>query len=199
VDDDRLRLAFRLFEAAAQVDPNLELILSVAQPWGDYLVGDDQTITPLTFPDDLVRAGVRLAGVELELRAGTRPRGSFPRDLLEAARVLDVFGMLGLPLEVVLSLPSSAEPDRVASDHGQEVWRHGWRPGPSPDGQAEWGATFAALSLCWPQVRSVTWDHWSDADPHLVPAGGLLDAAGRPKPLLARLRALRTEHLAAPR
>jgi hypothetical protein len=44
-------------------------------------------------------------------------------------------------------------------------------------------------------VRAVTWDHWSDADPHLVPHGGLLDASGRPKPLLARLRALRAEHL----
>jgi hypothetical protein len=198
VDDDRLRLAFRLFEAAAQVDPSLELILSVAQPWGDYLVSEDQTITPLTFPDDLVRAGVRLAAVELELRAGTRPRGSLPRDLLDTARVLDVFGMLGLPLEVVLSLPASAEPDPAASDHRQELWAHGWRTGPSPEGQAEWGAAFASLALCWPQVRSVTWDHWADADPHLVPAGGLLDAAGRPKPLLARLRALRTEHLAPP-
>jgi hypothetical protein len=195
VDDDRLRLAFRLFEAAAQVDPNLELVLSVAQPWGDYLVSEDQTITPITFPDDLVRAGVRLAAVELELRIGTRPRGSLPRDLLDTARVLDVFGMLGLPLEVVLSLPSSGEIDPAAVDHRQAVWTPGWRAGPSQEGQAEWGASFAALALCWPQVRAVTWDHWSDAEPHLVPFGGLLDASGRPKPLLARLRALRIEHL----
>lgn len=195
VDDDRLRLAFRLFEAAAQVDGNLELVLSVAQPWGDYLVSADQTISPITFPDDLVRAGVRLAAVELEFRVGTRPRGSLPRDLLDTARVLDVFGMLGIPLEVLLSLPSSAEPDPVAAEHLQSVWKHGWRAGPSPEGQAEWGASFAALALCWPQVRAVTWDHWSDAEPHLVPFGGLLDAAGRPKPLLARLRALRTDHL----
>ena len=31
-------------------DPNLELVLSVAQPWGDYLVNENQTISPLTFP-----------------------------------------------------------------------------------------------------------------------------------------------------
>jgi hypothetical protein len=196
-DDDRLRLAFRLFEAAAQVDPNLELVLSVAQPWGDYLVSEDQTISPLTFPDDLVRAGVRLSAVELELRVGTRPRGSLPRDLLDTARVLDVFGMLGLPLEVVLSLPSADAADPAAKEHEQAVWGHGWRTGPSLEGQAEWGAAFAALSLCWPQVRAVTWDHWSDAEPHLVPFGGLLDASERAKPLLARLRELRTEHLGA--
>ena len=195
VDDDRLRLAFRLFEAAAQVDSSLELVLSVAQPWGEYLVRDDQTISPLTFPDDLVRAGVRLSAVELEVRAGVRPRGSLPRDLLDAARLLDVFGMLGLPLEVVLSLPSSDEPDPDAAEHGQTVWTPGSRSRPSPEGQAEWGASLAALAICWPQVRTVTWDHWSDAEPHLVPHGGLLDHNGRAKPLLARLRALRTAHL----
>jgi hypothetical protein len=197
VDDDRLRLAFRLFEAVAQIDPDLELVLSVAQPWGDYLVADDQTISPITFPDDLVRAGVRLSAVELELRNGTRPRGSLPRDLLDTARLLDLFRLLDLPLEVALSQPSSPAPDQSAADHGQSVWAPAWRSGPSPEGQAEWGASMGALALCWPAVRAVTWDHWSDADPHLVPWGGLLDASGRPKPLLARLRALRGEHLAA--
>lgn len=195
VDDDRLRLAFRLFEAAAQVDPNLELVLSVAQPWGDYLVAPDQTISPLTFPDDLMRAGVRLAAVELEFRIGARPRGSLPRDLLDTARILDVFGLLGISLEVVLSFPSSDERDPQTVDHQQSVWKPGWPSGLSPDTQAEWGGAHAALALCWPQVKAVTWDNWSDADPHLVPFGGLLDAAGRPKPLLGRLRSLRTEHL----
>jgi hypothetical protein len=198
-DDDRLRLAFRLFEAASQVDPNLELILSVAQPWGDYLVSEEQTISPLTFPDDLVRAGVRLKAIELELRMGTRPRGSLPRDLIDTARLFETFGMLGPPLEVLLSFPASGEPDPNAKVHGQEVWTHGWPSGPSAESQAEWGAAMASLALCWPKVRSVTWDNWSDADPHLVPHGGLLDAGGNFRPLLARLRALRTEHLASPR
>jgi hypothetical protein len=199
VDDDRLRLAFRLFEAAAQVDPNLELILSVAQPWGDYLGSEEQTISPITFPDDLVRAGVRLAAVELEIWPGTRPRGSLPRDLLDTARLLDTFGKLGPPLEVVLGVPAASGPDPNATEHGQEVWRLGWRGGPTPEGQAEWGASFAELALCWRKVRAVTWSPWSDAEPHLVPHGGLLDASGRPRPLLARLRGLRAEHLDDPR
>lgn len=195
-DEDRLRLAYRLFEAAAQVDSGLELVLSVAQPWGEYRSSADQTISPLTFPDDLMRAGVRLSGVELEIRPGVRPRGSLPRDLLEAARLLDVFGMLGLPLEVVLSYPSGDEPDKRGADPAQTVSAPGATARPTPEGQAEWGASFAALAICWPQVRAVIWDHWTDAEPHLVPHGGLLDPTGRPKPLLARLRVLRNAHLA---
>ena len=193
-DDDRLRLAFRLFEAASQIDPNLELVLSVAQPWGDYLVNENHTISPLTFPDDLVRAGIRLSAIEVEIRTGIIPRGSLPRDLLETARTINLFGILQLPLEIVLSLPSSSMPDPIAQTHGQSVWSPGsWTV--SPEGQAEWGASFAALALCIPHVRAVTWDHWSDLDQHLTPSGGLIDANGHPKPLLSRLRTLRTAHL----
>jgi hypothetical protein len=193
-DDQRLRLAFRLFEAASQIDPGLELVLSVAQPWGDYLVRDEHTISPLTFPDDLVRAGLKVSGIELEIRAGTTPRGSLPRDLLDTARVINLFGLLGLPLELVLSLPLSSTPDPAAG-FGESLWAPGWRAAPSPEGQAEWGASFAALGLCTPHVRAVTWDHWSDAEPHLTPSGGLIDASGQPNPLLTRLRGLRTAHL----
>ncbi|MCI0700763.1 MAG: endo-1,4-beta-xylanase [Planctomycetia bacterium] len=195
VDDDRLRLAFRLFEAVTQIDPNLELVLSVAQPWGDYLVSEDQTISPITFPDDLVRAGARLSGVELELHCATRPRGSLPRDLLDSARLLDLFGLLGLPLELVLSHPSASDPDPLATAHGQSIWSPAWSAGPSPESQAEWGSSMASLALCWLPVRAVTWAHWSDATPHMVPQSGLLDAHGQPKPLLAKLRNLRSEHL----
>lgn len=193
-DDSRLRLAFRLFEAAAQIDPNLELILSVAQPWGDYLVNENQTIAPLTFPDDLIRAGLRLSAVELEIRRGLMPRGSMPRDLLEMYRLLNLYGLLGVPLEVLLSAPSNTELS--------PMWISGQSPGileptreESSGGQAEWGASCAALALSTPHVRAVTWDHWSDAEPHLTPACGLIDSAGRPKPLLSRLRTLRTTHL----
>ena len=191
-DDDRLRLAARLFESASHIDPELDLVLSIAQPWGDYLVNDDQTISPLAFADDLIRTGLRVSAVELELRTGCVPRGSLPRDPLDAGRLLDLFSLLGLPLEVVLSCPSSAGPDPQALAHGQSV---GDVSAPSPEAQADWGESFAALALCRPHVRAVTWDHWSDADPHMAPSAGLVEADGRAKPLLGRLRALRAAHL----
>lgn len=191
---DRLRLASRLLEAAAHTDPDLELVVAVAQPWGEYLGDLRQAPSPLTFPDDLIRAGLKVSAVELEIRPGVAPRGSLPRDLLDTSRLINLFGVLDRPLEVTLSLPSSGSPDAAAAP-GQSVWAPAWAGGPSPDAQAEWGAALAALALSAPHVRAVTWDHWSDAEPHLVPCGGLLDAAGRPKPLLARLQTLRAAHL----
>jgi len=194
-DDDRLRLAFRLFEAASQIDPNLELVLSIAQPWGDYLVDDNHIISPLTFPDDLMRAGVRLSGLEMEIKAGTLSRGSLPRDLLETARLLNLFGILQLPLEIVLSYPSSVQEDAEAKPFGQAIWPPMKESGLSPAGQAEWGTSFTALAMCIPHIRAVTWDHWCDSDPHLIPSGGAIDASRKPKPLLSRLRTLRNAHL----
>lgn len=190
-DDDRLRLAARLFEAALQLDPDLDLSLGVAQPWGDYLVHDEQTISPLAFADDLIRTGLRISGLELELRNGTTPRGAVPRDLLNASRLMDLYGLLGLPLEVMLSHPSSGKSDPLAQEYRESVWGAGWPHGPTPERQAEWGGAFATMALCKPQVRAVTWDHWSDADPHLTPSGGLVDSVGRANPLLARFQAMK--------
>jgi hypothetical protein len=50
--------------------------------------------------------------------------------------------------------------------------------------------------LSTPCVRAVTWDHWSDTDPHLTPHGGLIDAGGKVSPLLTGLTGLRTNYLA---
>jgi hypothetical protein len=193
-EDDRMRLAFRLFEAASQIDPGLELVLSVAQPWGDYLANESHTISPLTFPDDLMRAGMKFSALEVEIRSGVLPRGSLPRDLIDTSRIINLFGILQLPLEIVLSFPSSPTPDPVAAKHGQTVWLPASQA-MTPEGQADWGASFAALALCVPHVRSVTWDHWSDANGHMMPWSGLMDSAGQAKPLLSRLRSLRTDHL----
>lgn len=194
-DDDRLRLAARLFEAAGPIDPDLDFALGVAQPFGDYLVSGDQTISPLAFADDLIRAGARIGGIELELRFGSLPRGSFPRDLLDASRLLDLFSILGPPLDVLLSYPAGAGPDAAAQAHGEVLWSPAWRGPPTPETQAEWGMSFVALALCKPQVRSVTWDHWADAEPHLTPNGGLIAVSGRANPLLGRLQGLRAAHL----
>ncbi len=197
-DDDRLRLAARLFEAAAQAEDDRDLVVGLAQPWGDYLVQDDQTISPFAFADDLIRAGLRVTAIEVDLRTGSRPRGSWPRDLLDTSRLLELYGRLGLPVDAVLSHPSSSRDDPAARAHHEEIWRPSWRGEVTPELQEAWGEAFVALALCNPLVRTVTWDSWSDADPHLTPWGGLVQTTGAAKPLLARLSRLRSEELAAP-
>jgi hypothetical protein len=192
-DDDRLRLAARLFEAAQAIDPKLELVLGITQPWGDYLIHDEQTISPLAFADDLIRSGVRVSAVELEVRMGTIPRGSWPRDLLDLSRLLELFAVLGLPLEVILSMSATAmDPDLV---NPERIHPSMWHTPPTAEKQAGWGASAAALCLCKMHVQSVCWDHWQDGDTAISPSSGLIEVSGQSRTLLSRLRTLRSEHL----
>lgn len=193
-DDELLWLTMRLFERACQVDAGIQLIASVVQPWGEYLATQDGCSSPFVFADNLLRSGMKLAALDLEIVMGCAPRGSYCRDALELSRLIDLYAMLGVPLQITLGYPSQSGPDPLADPDMKLAAGH-WHGGFTPEVQAEWAAVFAALALCKPSVHAVQWTHWSDAEPHLFPHAGLVDARGRIKPALESLKRLRQEHL----
>lgn len=193
-EDELLWLTVRLAEAARQIDSGLELIIGIAQPWGEYMATEDRTHSPFIFADTLIRAGLNLAAVDLEWVMGVSPHGSYCRDLLEGSRLLDLYALLGVPLQLTLGYPSSNAIDDNA-DPALRVDAGHWHQGFSPETQADWAAAFTALGLCKPYVRGVNWVHLADGEPHQFPHCGLLDMEGNAKPALERLRKLREEHL----
>ncbi len=193
-DEELLWLTVRLAEAARNVDPGLELVLGIAQPWGDYLSTQDHSHSPFVFADTIVRTGLKLAALDLELIMGIDARGTYCRDLLDTSRLLDLYALLGVPLQVTLGYPSAPGPDPQA-DSDLLVGGGHWRGGITPQVQADWAAAFAELALCKPYVRGVHWVHFEDAQRHLVPHCGLVDGDGNIKPALHRLRELRERHL----
>lgn len=193
-EDDLLWLIARLAEAAWQVDPEIELSIGLAQPWGDYMAREERTYSPFIFADTLVRAGLRMGALDLEWIMGVSPRGSYCRDLLDSSRILDQYAQLGIPLQVTLAYPASAAADGLADPEYATVAGHS-TGGLTPDAQADWAADFLALAACKPFVRTIYWSHLIDAEPHQFPNSGLLDAAAEPRPALDELRHLRNEHL----
>jgi hypothetical protein len=193
-EDELLWLTVRLAEAARQIDSGLEIIIGVSQPWGDYMAAEDHTHSPFIFADTLIRAGLNLAAVDLEWVMGVSPQGSYCRDLLEASRLLDLYALLGVPLQVTLGYPSARTPDARANPALRLDAGH-WHTGFTPEVQADWAEAFAALCICKPYVRGISWLHLSDAEPHQFPHCGLLDGNGHPKPALDRLQQLRQTHL----
>jgi hypothetical protein len=193
-EEELLGLTYRLAETARQVDPTLELVLGVAQPWGEYMAVTDRTHSPFIFADTLIRSGLNLAALDVEVVLGVSPRGSYCRDLLEVSRLLDLYALLGVPLQVTLGFPSADGADPEA-DPELRVEGGRWRDGFTPAVQAEWASAFTALTLCKPFVQGVTWAHGSDADAHQFPHCGLIDGHGAGKPALASLRDLRRKHL----
>lgn len=193
-DEELLWLTVRLAEVVRRIDPGLEIILGVAQPWGDYLTSQESSQSPFVFADNLIRTGLKLAAFDLEVIMGVTPRGSYCRDMLEVSRMLDLYALLGTPLQVTLGYPSSAAADAHA-DADQQVTAGYWRSGFTPEVQADWAKAFWRLCVCKPFVRAVHWTHYADAQPHFFPHCGLVDAQGKPKPALDALAALRAEHL----
>jgi hypothetical protein len=193
-EDELLWLTVRLAEAARQIDPDLQLLVGISQPWGEYMALEDRSHSPFVFADTLIRSGLNLAALDLELVMGVAPRGSYCRDLLETSRLLDLYALLGLPLRVTLGYPAAAGPD-PAADPEQTVAAGYWHDGLHPDAQADWAMAYAAMALCKPNVQGVLWCHLSDAEPHQFPHCGLLDREGQPRLAMTRLRELREQHL----
>jgi hypothetical protein len=193
-EDQLLSLTYRLAETARAVDPALEIVVGVAQPWGEYMTLADRTHSPFIFADTLIRSGLSVASLDLEIVMGVAPRGSYCRDLLEVSRLLDFYALLGVPLSVTLGYPAAEGPDPDA-DPDMRLDAGRWREGFMPETQAGWADAFAAVAACKPFVQGVRWTHFSDAEPHLFPHCGLVDCQGQPRPALARLRALREAHL----
>ncbi len=193
-DEELLWLTLRLAEAVRRIDPSLEIIVGLAQPWGDYLAVQERNQSPFVFADTLIRTGLKLAALDLEFIFGVSPRGSYCRDQLDVSRILDLYALLGLPLQVTLGYPSAPDKDEQAGSD-QRVNAGYWRGGFSPDVQADWAEAIAGLCVCKPIVRGVQWAHFRDSEPHQFPHCGLVGAGGELKPALKRLTALRGAHL----
>ena len=193
-EDELMGLTFRLGETARQVDPSLELVIGISQPWGEYMALSDRTYSPFIFADNLIRSGLNLAALDVEVVMGVTGRGSYCRDQLELSRLLDLYALLGVPLQVTMGYPAAESLDPLADPElstGAGAWRHAT----SADIQAAWAEEFGSLALGKPYVQAVQWAHFSDAEPHIFPWCGLVDRQGKPRPALAALEGLRRRHL----
>lgn len=193
-DDELLWLTVQMGETARRIAPGVGLVVGISQPWGDYLTEKERVYSPFVFADTLLRSGLPLAALDLEVVMGVSPRGSYCRDLLDFSRMLDLYALLGVPLQVTLGYPALADEDDRA-DAALAVSGGYWRSPISAQTQAEWAAAYGALALCKPFVRSVQWVQWSDAHPHQFPHCGIVDAAAAARPSHAALQSLREKYL----
>lgn len=193
-EEDRLRLVVRAVEVVRRADPGTPTVVCFDRPWADYMRDVPLDLSPLHLGDALVRSGLGLAGLALEVNVGCEPGGSVPRDPLEFSRLVDRWSSLGLPLVVELTLPSSDASDPLARPviaPMPHVLPEGW----SVAAQQAWVERNVPILLAKPAVHALLWNQCADSDPHDYPHAGLIDATGRAKPALNTLARLRREHL----
>ena len=187
-------MAVLAIEVTRQTDPRTPIVLMVDQPWAEFMSETECDLSPLHFADALVRADLGLAGIGLELNLGYWPGGSQLRDPLEVGRLVDRWSLLGLPLLVMLTLPSSAAADPLARSEARPAG-YGPQGESTPESQLRWVNELAPMLLAKQRVQAIFWNQASDAAPHDFAHGGLFDAAGTAKPALAALGRLRQQYL----
>jgi hypothetical protein len=194
-DEQKMRLTVMAIDAARRVDPRTPVIISFDQPWAEYLAFENSELPPLHFADTLVRADLGIAGLGLEINLGYWPGGTLPRDVLDISQLLDQWSLLGLPLVVLLTLPSSADQDLLARPDIGRPTRPFLADELTPQAQKSILERLLPVFLARQSVQALVWNQVFDAFPHKYSNAGLFNAQGMPKAALSALLAFRREHL----
>lgn len=193
-DEQVMRLSIGILQTVRRTDPTTPAIMSFDQPFGEYLAKDHDGISPLHFADALVRSGLGMAGIGLDIRVNYQSEATLPRSSVDFGQLIDRWASLGIPMLVQLSVPGGVGPDN------QSRAPIGVLPFETPavDPATE------QLRVAGPMIRTllaknfvhgVVWDGWSDVEPHVMSHSGLIDSEGRPRPLLEYLAGLRRDFL----
>lgn len=193
-EEQRLKLTVEAVDRVRTLDGKTPMIVSFDRPWAEYIAAEDQELTPLHFADTLVRGGLGLAGIGLELNLGYWPGGSVMRDPLEISRLVDRWSQLGVPLVLQLTMPSQDTPDPLARHHEKPHYCQPFSPF-TPTEQAAVMNRLGTLLLAKQPVQALFWNQVRDDLPHDYPFGGLVDMGGKLKPVVSVLAKLRAELL----
>jgi hypothetical protein len=189
-EQEKFQLVLRTVEVIRETDPHGLVVLSIDQPWTEYMSRRNVDFPPLHFVDALLRAGVDLAGLTLEINVGYYPGGTRPRHLLEFSRMIDVWSGFELPLWIALCVPSADREDPLA--RRKNVLPAGtW----TPAGQQAWITCYVPLLLVKTGVQGIFWNQLRDHTPHDFPHAGLFNQKTQPKPALRTLAAIRQNML----
>jgi hypothetical protein len=193
-EEQVMRLAVAVIHTIRRIDPRTPVLISVDRPWGEYLGGARDGISPIHFADALIRSNLGVSGIGLELRMNYDSIGSLPRSLLDFGQQIDRWANLGLPLLAQLVFPAGRGADAQAI-RPCDVIATGAQDAVSAELQAELAVEWIETMLAKGVVHGVLWEGWDDRFRHIMPHSGLIDQAGRPRPLLQRLTQLRRELL----
>jgi len=163
-------------------------MIELAEPFGEHVAFNRHSVHPVAFVERLVRQGVRLDAVGVQMLFGRRTHGRATRDIMQLSNMLDRFFLLEIPILVsAMGVPSKTE-----DAHGGS-WHEPW----SPEQQSKWISRMFGVCLSKPFVETLFWTDLYD-HPHAdLPGAGLITDTGKPKAALQRLVSLR-RHLRKP-
>ena len=134
--------------------------------------------------DSLLRQGVSINFIGLDVNLDYWPCGSVVRDPLQWIDMIDIWTQLGVPLIFCFRMPTMANDSIPRS--GQLI--NEVRSQLSDQQRLSILETLLPMIIARPGVHGFIWRQWSDADDERFPGAGLVTESGEEKPVLETLR-----------
>ncbi len=185
----QLQLIVDMLNLVDELSIQTPSMVSFDFPWAERLAGAVGGIHPLQVADSLLRQGVRLSYLGLEMNLDYGATGSAFRDPLQWIDLVDIWAQLGVPLVLCLRMPSEVLVGNPSEGDNRLIHRPG--DGMTDQQRMEVLDTVLPMMSARPMVAGILWQQWRDDDDVRFPFGGLISAEGNEKPVLGMLRNLR--------
>jgi len=169
---------------------DLPTLISFDFPWAERLAGAVGGVHPLQIADSLIRQGLPISFLGLDINLDYWPNGSMIRDPLQWIDLVDVWAQLGLPLIIRLRMPTGTGAEITLEDsHHPPI--NSTSSNLTDENRISFLKTVIPMMIARPSVHGLIWQQWSDTDDSRFPNGGLVDQQGAPKAIQSAIRHIR--------
>ena len=171
-------------------DSSVELptMISFDFPWAERLAGAVGGVHPLQIADSLLRQGLSISFLGLDVNLDYWPNGSALRDPLQWIDLVDIWAQLGLPLVICLRSPFG-EPDDAQMI--ETASRNQTRSNVNDSQRADFLSVVLPMLVARPSVHGLVLRQWQDSDDKRYPYAGYVDAGGANKPIYHAIQQVR--------
>ena len=186
----QLQLTIDMLNLREELEIQAPAMISFDFPWAERLAGAVGGIHPLQVADSLLRQGIRISYIGLEMNLDYGTTGSAFRDPLQWIDLVDVWAQLSVPLVLCLRMPSGVPSEGVPNSSENRLI---CRPGGGMTDQQRIGMleTVLPMMAARPMVAGMMWQQWSDEGDMRFPFGGLVSREEVEKPILDLCRQLK--------
>ena len=182
----QLQVTVDLLQLVEDFPVNVPTMVSFDFPWAERLAGAVGGTHPLQIADSLVRQGVELSFLGLEINLDLWPNGSAIRDPLQWIDLVDIWAQLGLPLVLCLRAPCGGTAEAKGVDTKNQI-----KSNFTDHRRMDFLKTVLPMMAARPSVHGLIFQQWQDADDLRYPNSGIVDTNGSPKEIFEVLQAIR--------
>lgn len=191
---NQLELATTLLNEVSDSNVEIPTMVSFDFPWAERLASAVGGSHPLQIADSLLRQGAQISFLGIEVNLGYWPNGSMLRDPLQWINMLDLWTQLGIPLVILLRMPTWAAAGGIESGELPPPTSSDKRvnsfDSKSDAVRIKYLKTVLPMLVARPAVQGIIWSQWLDGDDIRYPHGGLASDEDIQKHVYEMLKAL---------